>query len=159
MRAANSDVTVLTLGGEVSAVWREDGAGPWEFPLGVEMLARACLRHDPPQPAELELAIELTEDQVMPLAPQWAGRPRLQVQGLGAALLADGLRAAGLAQTRFTLAEVEAIFNRLVALSQGRPASQDQLPSDARFVAAVVIVREFAHHLRFLHVTLDPMPQ
>ena len=46
-----------------------------EFPLGVDSLVRQSLRHVPPRPIELEHAIELTEEAVMPLAAQFADSP------------------------------------------------------------------------------------
>ena len=59
-------------------------------------------------------------------------------------------------QTLLAIDEVETLFNRLVAVSEGRPASQEALPTDARFFAAMLILREFMHHLHFARVTLQP---
>lgn len=164
MNAGNSftptaaDVTVLDLRGDISEVLRSAGAqAPLrrEFPLGVDSLVRRSLRHELPQPNELEQAIDLTEEAVMPLAPQFAGHTALILQGPGASLIASRLQASGHAKTVLTLDEVEALFNRLVSVSQGRPASQEALPTDARFVAAILILREFMHHLHFAQVTLQ----
>ena len=127
--------------------------------LGVETLVRQSLRHEPPRPIELEQAIELTEAAVMPLAAQFAGSPDLILQGLGASLIAHGLAAIGIAQMALTLDEVEALFNRLVSVSQGRPASQERLPTDARFFAALLMLREFMHHLHFEQVTLQTLKE
>jgi hypothetical protein len=57
-------------------------------------------------------------------------------------------------QTVLTLDEVEGLFNRLVAVSQGRPASQEKLPTDTLFFASLLVLREFMHHLRFAEVNL-----
>jgi hypothetical protein len=54
-----------------------------EISLGVDSLVRQSLQHEPPRPIELEHAIELTEDVVMPLAAQFAGSTHLMLQGLG----------------------------------------------------------------------------
>lgn len=59
-----------------------------------------------------------------------------------------------LVQPRLTMDEVEALFNRLVAVSQGRPVSREKLPTDKHFVAAMLILREFMHHLHFAEVSL-----
>jgi exopolyphosphatase/pppGpp-phosphohydrolase len=152
------DFTVLDLRGDISEVLRSAGAqAPLrrEFPLGVDSLVRQCLRHEPPLPIELEQAIDVTEEAVMPMAAQFAGNPALILQGLGASLIASRLQASGQAQTVLTLDDVETLFNRLVSVSQGRPASQEALPADARFVAAMLILREFMHHLHFAQVTLQ----
>ena len=110
---------------------------------------RQSLRHEPPLPIELEHAIELTEDVVTPLAAQFAGSVELVLMDLGASLIRRGLEDTGIAPTVLTLDEVEALFNRLVAVSFGRPASQEALPTDARFFAALLMLREFMHHLNF----------
>ncbi len=153
-----ADVTVLEMRGDTSLVQRVAGAQTLlrrEFPLGVDSLVRQSLRHEPPWPIELEHAIELTEEAVMPLAAQFAGSSVLTLQGLGASLIASSLKTSGIAQTALTLDEVEALFNRLVSVGEGRPASQETLPTDARFFAVMLMLREFMHHLHFAQVTLQ----
>ncbi|MEY4099879.1 MAG: hypothetical protein RL300_1050 [Pseudomonadota bacterium] len=152
-----ADFTALELGLNTSAVQRMADAQTLlcrEFPLSVDALVQQSLRHEPPRPIELEHAIELTEEVVMQLAGQFAGGTGLRLQGPGADLIASTLAASGIGQPRLTLDEVETLFNRLVAVSQGRPASQDKLATDARFVAAMLILREFMHHMHFAEVTL-----
>lgn len=161
-QTATADVTVLEMRGDTSLVQRLAGAQtPFRrgFPLGVDSLVRQSLRHEPPRPIELEHAIELTEEAVMPLAAQFAGSAGLILQGLGASLIAHSLETGGIARTALTLDEVEALFNRLVSVSQGRPASQETLPTDARFFAAMLMLREFMHHLHFTQVTLQTMKE
>lgn len=151
-------ITVLALGQDSSTVRRMAGDQTLRykaFPLGVDALVLQSLRHAPPWPIELEHAIELTEELVMPLATQFAGSTGLILQGRGAALFAGALAASGIVQTRFSLDEIEALFNRLIPVSQGRPPSQEKLPTDTRFVATVLILREFMHHLHFADLTLQ----
>lgn len=153
-----TDVTVLEMRGDTSLAQRMAGAQTLflrEFPLGVDSLVRQSLRHEPPWPIELEHAIELTEDAVMPLAAQFAGTTGLILRGLGATLIASGLKTSGITQAALTLDEVEVLFNRLVSISQGRPASQETLPTDARLFSAMLMLREFMHHLHFAQVTLE----
>jgi len=126
-----------------------------EFPPGVDSLVRNSLRHEPPRPIEIEQAIELTEEAVMPLASHFADSTELLLQGSGGLLIARNLNAGGMVRTLLTLDEVEILFNRLVSVSEGRPTSQETLPTDARFVAAMLILREFMHHLHFSRVTLQ----
>ncbi|NMM04708.1 hypothetical protein [Polaromonas sp.] len=149
--------TVLELGGNTSAVRSGEGATPAakEFKLGVESLVQQCLLHQPPSPIELEHAIELTEDVVMPLASQFATSPLLVLQGMGAQVISKAIQAGGLVQTTLTLDMVESLFNRLVAVSAGRPASQESLPIDKCLFASLLILREFMHHLGFTQVTLQ----
>jgi exopolyphosphatase/pppGpp-phosphohydrolase len=149
--------TVLKLGGTTSVVQSGEESTPAakEFKLGVESLAQQCLLHQPPLPIELEHAIELTEDVVMPLAPQFATSSFLVLQGMGAEVIAKAIQASGLVQTALTLDQVESLFNRLVAVNEGRPPSQEPLPTDKRLFASVLILWEFMHHLRFTQVTLQ----
>lgn len=157
-----ADVTVLEMCGDTCLVQRVAGAQTLlrrEFPLGVDSLVRQSLRHEPPRPIELEHAIELTEEAVMPLAAQFAGSSALILQGLGTSLIASSLKTSGIAQAALTLDEVEVLFNRLVSVSQGRPASQESLPTDARFFAALLMLREFMHHLHFAQVTLQAVKE
>lgn len=152
-----SDVTVLDLRAHDSQVHRRTpGRSPVvrAVALGVDTLVGHCLRHEPPWPVELEHAIERTEDVVMPLASGFGGSALLVLKGLGASLVAGPLHAPG--DRSMVLEDVEAHFNRLVAVSQGRPASQEALPIDARFVAALLILREFMHHLNLGQVMLQP---
>lgn len=152
-------VTTLEIQGETSSVQRWNGRQALlrrEIQWGVDVLVRESIRQAPPQPIELEHAIELTENAVMPLADQFSGGNELVLHGMGAVLLAQGLEAALIHRTELTLDEVENLFNRLVAVSQGRPSTQEALPTDARFFAALLILREFMHHLQFVSVTLRP---
>jgi exopolyphosphatase/pppGpp-phosphohydrolase len=158
VQTPSNQITVLEMCGETSTVQRWVGTQTLmsrAFPLGVDSLVGQSLRHEPPQPIELEHAIELTEEAVMPLAAQFAGNAELILQGLGATLIARSLEVAGIAQLVLKLDEVEALFNRLVSVSEGRPASQETLPTNARFFAAMLILREFMHHLHFAHLTIQ----
>lgn len=157
MQSGLIGATVLELGGNTSVVRSGAGATPAakEFTLGVASLVQQCLRHQPPLPIELERAIEPTEDVVMPLASQFATSPLLMLQGMGAQVIATAIEASGRVPTTLTLDRVESLLNRLVAVNEGRPASQESLPTDQRLFASLLILREFMHHLRFTQVTLQ----
>lgn len=151
------EVTVLELRNDASTVRRMAGdlMQAWqEFPLGLDGLVHQCFRHDPPLPIEIEHAIELTEEAVMPLADKFAGPPRIILQGAGGFLIANALNAGGVLQVVLTLDEVESLFNRLTAVSLGRPSNQESLPTNGRFAASLLILREFMHHLHFAEVAL-----
>jgi len=131
--------------GERASHFSVDGqplTGP--LPLGATLLRERWLRHDPPQPQELEAAIEAVEDVVMQLHRALPAGDTLRV-------LAPAGRPAPFAplmQAR-TREELEALFNRAAAIAQGRPASRDPVLADPEVVAALVILREVMHHLGF----------
>ena len=153
-------VYTLEMGSETSQlVFRRGDQTLWrkQYPLGIDTLVRQCLPHALPRPIELEHAIEISEEVVIAAtaahaAPQWSDGATLLLTGLGATLLNQGLHAVGCATQTMSTDAVESLFNRLVSLSEGRPASQDALPSDVRFCAALLLLRECMHHLHFQQV-------
>lgn len=148
-----TEVTFLHLADDHAVVSRGAGPAVTLSQLGLARMERACLRHQPPLALELEQAIELTEEWVMPLAARFSGPHTLVLQGTAATLLEAQLASGPQGQP---LEAVEALFNRMAALSQGRPASQDPLPAEPRWCAALLVLREFMHHLHFAHVLLQP---
>ena len=150
--------TTLQLGAETSTVLcTEDGRVvlQQDLPLGTASLARQWMRHTPPTPLDIEHAIEQVEDVVMPLAAKLVRTEQLQLRGSGAALILQGVGAAPDAALQWSLEEVEDLFNRIAMVSQGRPSGQDTLPTAQEFYAAMVILRECLHHLRFDEVTVE----
>ena len=126
-----------------------------ELPLGTASLARQWMRHTPPTPLDIEHAIEQTEDVVMPLAAKLVRNEQLLLRGAGAALILQGAGAAPGAELQWSLDDVEDLFNRLAMVSQGRPSGQEALPTAPEFYAAMVILRESLHHLRFGEVMVQ----
>ena len=150
--------TTLQLGTETSTMLcTEDGRFvlQQELQLGAASLARQWMRHTPPTPLDIEHAIEQVEDVVMPLATKLVRTEQLQLRGSGAALILRGVGAAPDAAVRWSLEDVEDLFNRIAMVSQGRPSGQETLPTAPEFYAAMVILRECLHHLRFSQVVLQ----
>lgn len=150
--------TTLQLGTETSTVLcTEDGhvVLQKELQLGTASLARQWMRHTPPTPLDIEHAIEQTEDVVMPLAAKLVRTEQLLLSGTGAALMLQAVGAAPDAALQWSLDEVEDLFNRIAMVSQGRPSGQEALPTAPEFYAAMVILRECLHHLRFGEVILE----
>ncbi len=121
-----------------------------ELPLGRAALA-AVLRRDPPTPLQIERAIDIIEDAVMPLHALAAGAHTLLVRDDALHALARqadaGARTGARAHAApLELPAVERLFNRLADRAAGRPASQDGLPTDAASSAALLLVRELMHH-------------
>jgi hypothetical protein len=113
------------------------------LPLGTSNLFRG----DPPRETEIESAIERVEEAVMPLA---------KLLPAGAALIAgDAMtsRVAAMAAgsndaDAVSIAAVEALFEQL-AMGARRGFWAAGQAMDAPTAAAVLIVREFMHHLGF----------
>jgi hypothetical protein len=149
--------TTLQLGTETSTVLcTQDGhvVLQQELQLGTASLARQWMRHTPPTPLDIEHAIEVTEDVLMPLAVKLARTEQLQLSGSGAALISQGVGAAPDAVLIWSLEEVEDQFNRIAMVSQSRPIGHEALPTAPEFYAAMVIVRECLHHLRFTELVV-----
>lgn len=150
--------TTLHLGADISTILCTEAGSvvlQQDLPLGTASLARQWMRHTPPTPLDIEHAIEQTEDVVMPLAAKLLRTEQLQLRGSGAALILQGVGAALDAVLHWSLDEVEDLFNRIAMVSQGRPSGQEVLPTAPEFYAAMVIVRECLHHLRFGGVMLQ----
>lgn len=149
--------TTLELGAETSTlVCIEDGRVVLQhsLPLGTASLARQWMRHTPPTPLDMEHAIEQTEDVVMPLASKLVRTDQLLLRGSGAALILQAVGAKPDEALQWNLDDVEVLFNRIAMVSQGRPSGQEALPTAPEFYAAMVILRECLHHLRFGEVVL-----
>lgn len=150
--------TTFQLGADTSTVLcTEDGriVLQQDLPLGTASLARQWMRHTPPTPLDIEHAIEQVEDVVMPLAAKLLRTEQLQVRGSGAALILQAVGAKPNATVQWSLEEVEDLFNRIAMVSQGRPMGHDALPTASEFYAAMVILRECLHHLRFGGVVIQ----
>ena len=122
--------------------------------IGARVTAATCFAHQPPTEAELEHAIMLVEDAVMPVRDLLAPGSTLYTAdgGIRQIALAAGLPAQP--ELRLPLEAVEHTFNRLAALSLGRPATQDTLAQDNAFAATLLILREGLHHLGFDHIVV-----
>jgi len=144
----------LHIGPEQTELRLEGDASPAQtlwLAFGIRQMSLEILRHHPPTPLELEDAIAFLEDEVMRvhrgLAPS-AGKPARILCGDETlrALMAPDRQAAG-APPVLTLGDVEHWFQRLSAVSLGRPLSQDPALDDPERLATLLIVRELLHHL------------
>jgi len=155
---AAEPLTVLHIGAQQTTVLSRNGtstATPLLLDLGAQKTAQQFFRHAPPTPYELENAIAAVEDEVMRVQPQVARDSRLVTSDT---VIRDLARLAGVAPAasmQLPIEAMEQVFQRLSALSLGRPASQDELPSDTAFAATLLILREFMHHLQFTSITIQ----
>ena len=147
-------LAVLHIGARATVIAWGTGPAPQAVSLamGHERTAREHFRHDLPTPGELEVAIMAVEDELMRVhrqipqgLPLWSLDAQVRTVADAAGLPPEAVRL-----TRDT---VEHTFNRLVAVSQGRPATQEGLPLQAGFAASLLILRELMHHLGFEAIT------
>lgn len=146
----------LHIGAQETVVTVAAGAAPplvLSLPLGSARTAAAHFRHQPPTEAEIENAIQEVEDVVMPLHRQLA-------PGSALASADDAVREiallAGVADGPAMVLPVEAmerVFDRLAAVVTGSTATRQGLPAGGEFAAALLILREFMHHLKFASIT------
>ena len=115
-----------------------------EVPIGWQDVAD--MFEVPVSEADIELAIERVEDAI--------GHPRRDIAGTLDACadetlgrLADAAGLAGDPDPALTTEAVEALFTRLSRQAAGAVPAIDRLPTDTRFAAVVVLVRELMHHL------------
>ncbi|MBL8481504.1 MAG: hypothetical protein JNJ60_04870 [Rhodocyclaceae bacterium] len=123
--------------------------GAVSLPLGAARIAQRFLRHVPPAPAELEMAIEAIENSIEEVDLRLAAGSVFVLAGAWP----PGLSVAAPGMDRDA---VENIFQRLAALALGRPASSETLPLDAVFCAAALVLRELMHHLGVDRAMADP---
>jgi len=155
----NVPVTVLHIDEEYSCIVQGVSSvkpdNMWVFDIGTEQTARDYFKHNPPTPGEVEDAIQVVEDDVMPLHKLLVSNSNLftldeSIREIAVlAMFKEYVPGMILART-----DMERTFNRLAAIISGRPASQDILPTDNTFASTILILREVMHHLGFPDITL-----
>jgi hypothetical protein len=155
MTATGADEVVVWLEiGPSSGCIRAAGGGSTEifpFPVGTADVL-ALFRHDPPTEGELEIAIELIEDAVMPLA-KTLPRGSVLVAGNDLVLKLAHLSTGCVASQAASLDAVEAQFEQ-IALAARRGAWSRELQIDPSLCAGLLILREFMHHASFDRIEL-----
>ena len=155
---AGAAVTMLHIGDkEYIVVSGRTGEPPLtvRVQIGAASSGHMAFRHDPPTPVELENAIEVVENEVMPMSNRLP-QPSVLI-GVGGAIraIAQASAKAGDGKVRLSLGEVELLFQQLAAVSQGRPVSSSGLPPGIAFAASLLILREFMHHLGFDSIDIE----
>ena len=151
----------LHLGDEASALAWGTGAEPdgvAVLPLGLHTLADRYFPGGRLSEMAIEAAIAEVEDIVMPWHGQLPPGARLVSGDAAIAELAAWAGMRGDGPWQFGTESVEHLFNRWVALAQGRPASQDALPTTGAFSATLLVLREWLHHLGFEGITVMAGP-
>lgn len=138
-------------------VWER--LGEYGLPFGVEELVQGFSGF-PPRAQELEMAIDVLEEGIMPLAgdlPRGSSLVCLLSDSMKQLFMQDvmgrgkDVNEKGLV---LRLEDVEDIFVRLAEVAQGGAVSASGLPRDVVFMVTVLLLREFMHHLGFEEVGL-----
>ncbi|MBX3654566.1 MAG: hypothetical protein KF686_10305 [Ramlibacter sp.] len=149
-------VIILQMGQQALRVVEQASGTVHTLPLGTQAWGAQAFRHNPPTPGELEEAIMVVEDHVMPLLRRLPPGGDLQTQDSAVLELARRAGLAGPRPVELPIDQVERLFEQLSAVALGRPVASGGVPTDAAFSAAVLILREFMHHLGFTRLTVIP---
>ncbi|GKT22494.1 hypothetical protein [Acidovorax sp. SUPP3334] len=154
---AGSPITVLRIGAGHSSIASGTQAQARllrTLEVGYYATAAACLRHDPPAEGELEHAIQMVEDAVMPVYAVLPPGTTLYTAdaGIRQVALAAGVEAQP--EMALPLDAVERTFQRLAAVAMGRPPAQEGLPEGTAFAATLLILRECMQHLGFDRIVI-----
>jgi hypothetical protein len=145
--AAGADEVVvwLELGPSSGRICVAGGGATEIFPLPVGTFdVVALFRREPPTEGELESAIELIENAVMPLAKKLP-RGSVLVAANDLVLKLANLSTGCAASQAASLDAVEAQFEQ-IALAARRGAWSRELQIDPSLCAGLLILREFMHH-------------
>ena len=121
------------------------------MPIGSSVVAQ-LFRSDPPTERELESAIDLVEEAVMPLAKEVPPGSAL-IAGDALTCEVAALSAGDQAVDRVSIDAVEGLFDQLARAGR-RGTWVGTARMDATVAAAVVILREFMHHAGFRSIQL-----
>ena len=129
----------------------------WLLDIGTEKSAHKFFKHNPPTPGEVENAIAIVEDEVMPLHKLLDPTSILYSSDKRIHQIAtQTISSEQKNRVILSRSDMENIFNRLAAIISGRPASTDTLPTDNSFAATLLILREVMHHLGFKEIVIKP---
>lgn len=122
--------------------WIDQDGTRESYPLafGLDALTPGPFRREPPTPLELEQAIMVVEDELMPLAARIPPHDSLTLQSPYP--LASQLGGRHLSRER-----IEQLFGQFAAMVEGDPMASANLPRARHFAATLLILREWMHHL------------
>jgi exopolyphosphatase/pppGpp-phosphohydrolase len=158
-------ITVLHIGTDQTALATGTGEkadAVMLLAIGSRRTATDFFKHAPPLPNELETAIMVVEDEVTRARKMVAGHAMLLTADADIRDIARIARVSagdddGMVVTNLPALPIEAVervFDLLVAVSLGRPASSAGIPLHPEFAATLLILRELMHHLQFASVRI-----
>ncbi|HCU52782.1 MAG TPA: hypothetical protein DIC36_00355 [Gammaproteobacteria bacterium] len=107
------------------------------------------LHHEPPTAEELEAAIAVIEDALMPVIDLL---PKHRCLVSAAPEIGEITKLAGHSSgqgVHLDIGSAERLFNRLADVSHGTPPAQLGMPAGRVFAASLLLLRELLHHARF----------
>jgi exopolyphosphatase/pppGpp-phosphohydrolase len=154
---ANGCIVVLHIGAQQCAI--AVGTRPQpdlvkQLPLGSERTAQEQFKTSPPTPLAMENAIQWVEDVVMPLRSLIPQGAQLFSADAAVCEIAHQSGVGPVLPQTLSLEAMERTFNRLTAVVEGSPGAHQGLPASNRFATALLILREFMHHLQFTHIVV-----
>ena len=144
--------THLRLGAERTMLSTPDSAQV-VINVGTERLANDVFLHEPPTAVELERGITVIEDALMDTGLMHHSRGELATSDTHLRSLVGPMAGS----TPIPLAEVEALFQRMAAVSHGSLARSSDPAFTREASAALLILREIMHHLGYSAVQVDAM--
>ncbi|CAM4067268.1 hypothetical protein [Paracidovorax anthurii] len=155
---AGSAITVLHIGAAHSSI--ASGTGPQPHVLrtldvGSYATAAACLRHQPPTGAEVEQAIAVVEDAVMPVRAVLPAGSALYTADADIRRIALQAGIPAQPEMQLPLEALERVYQRMASRAMGgAPQGSDAVEDDPAFIATLVILRECLHHLGFEGISI-----
>lgn len=152
--ASDTAIAALHIDEERTTVAWRGRAGHVEtirFEAGSSKTAREHFLHHPPSALELETAIAAVEEAIMHVQAVLPAHATLYTVDRALAELAA---ATGATTPTLPLENVEQLFNRLAAISLGKPMSQETVPLSPEFYATMLILREFMHHAGYASLSI-----
>jgi hypothetical protein len=141
-------------GGRVYAIQDDSSTSGGASAIGTLNIGLAPFKSATPRPVELENAIAVIENALMPLRKLLPPSSTFLLAGDGVATIAQSAGLAADGDLVLSLEQVEEIFRDLAAVSEGRPVTSSRAPIDRKFTIAILALREFMHHLSFDSVRL-----
>jgi len=114
----------------------------------------ANLKHEPAKAIELEAAIADIEEQMMPVIKELHKHRCLVTTDRVFWNIAEIAGFGSEDKHRLDVGTVEAVFNRLVDVAYGTPASRLEVPETREFAATVLFLRELMHHANYSSIIL-----
>ena len=155
----NNSITVLHIDDEycfiVQGTESTKAEMIWAFDIGKVKTARDFFTQFPPTPGEIQKAIQVVEDEVMPLHKLLTPDSALytidtSIKEIAKYAIFEEIKD----ELILTRVSMERVFSRLAAIITGLPATQDILPESNSFATTLLILREVMHHLGFTDITI-----
>ena len=151
-------IMLLHIGANQTTIAAASGTEPGAtltLAIGSKKTADEYFKHMPPTPGEMENAIMAVEDEVTRARTLIANGSVLYTTDPAIREIALFAGVPGQPEMMLALDAMERTFERLAAVSLGRPASSEGIPNNAAFAATLLILREFMHHLQFSSITVN----